>query len=457
MNKPRNTRFGVRLGWLALPTLALAGAWVCGTLVVEHDGGWQTARAGGTSYLLRLCETEALPSASCADVVGSRWGSFDLYIGARRVLIPTSLVGLAYFLSLAIWFAMVAPIRRGHRWLWRITSAVMITGGLSSVLLIAVMAFSLTSWCPACVIAHAINLILCVITVTLWSRQRDELAGGSASVATSAAIASPEATRCSFRGRLAFSALIVAVCASVGSWFYFDAMTEVHRQWRKLADARQVIERMQEDRAFVLREYYASPKVTLPAGHGEEHLPTVSSPSVTPRLVIFINYTCPGCACFASGRRSLIDAPFDGRLLVEHRHLPMVPVESDFTSQSDMATASARASEAARLQGGTEAFTDMHRLLFANRDRLPRVDYAQLAERIGLDGEQLLGNMKSETVRGIVAADFALAAELGVTSGPVLFLNDRRVPDLCVKSEVFWGAVGEETVATRHLASPTAP
>ena len=104
----------------------------------------------------------------------------------------------------------------------------------------------------------------------------------------------------------------------------------------------------------------------------------------------------------------------------------------------------AYAAEAARLQGGDEAFWKMHDLLFAHRRRLGETSYAKLAGTIGLDARQLLADMESDAVRRIVAGDIALAGKLGVTSAPTLFLNGRAISRVCLYNPVFWQAVSEE-------------
>ena len=90
--------------WLttSVVTLALVGALVSGTLLAQHDGGWNVGENEGTAFLAHLCTSRVLASVSCAEVVGSRWGSFDFHVGARRFLVPLSFVGFSYFLSLAI-------------------------------------------------------------------------------------------------------------------------------------------------------------------------------------------------------------------------------------------------------------------------------------------------------------------------------------------------------------------
>ena len=67
------------------------------------------------------------------------------------------------------------------------------------------------------------------------------------------------------------------------------------------------------------------------------------------------------------------------------------------------------ASEAARLQGGGDAFWKLHGVLYARRRSLGENPYGELATATGLDGRQLVEDMESERVRQTVAEDIRLA------------------------------------------------
>ena len=86
---------GVWLPVLAVG-LALGGAALSAKLLADHDGGWSTA-GSNLGLLWGLCESAAMPSVSCAEVVGSPWGAVDLSIQGRTFIVPTSFIGFAYF------------------------------------------------------------------------------------------------------------------------------------------------------------------------------------------------------------------------------------------------------------------------------------------------------------------------------------------------------------------------
>lgn len=414
-----------------------------GTLATQHDGGWQ-ASAGGTGFLLRLCESQAVPSASCADVVGSRWGSFDFHVGSRVVTVPTSLIGLGWFVSVAIWFVMVGRAPAWSRRLWRFVLMLSLGAVVVSVLFFVAMVFVVGGWCPLCALAHALNLgiFLALVTLRRVSRSRTvrRTAGGLTDPPVVARI----------QRRLSAAAFGTCCLACLAIWSYFDAVSEARRQWRKVFGMSQAMAALQEDRGFVLREYYAQPAVFIPPRSAGAPSRTTHDNADAAQIVMFVDYDCSGCACFERRRDRVFREAFGQDLTVEVRHLPLARPQETRTDNNvstvpDLPVSrAALAAEAARLQGGDTAFARMHRLLFEHRHDQPGRDYAQLAGEAGLDVSRFLADMDSDAVRRTVQEDVVVARQLGLTEAPAVFLNSRRVPDLCVNSPVFWTAVAAD-------------
>jgi PqqD family protein of HPr-rel-A system len=433
----------VRFLVFIIVVLAGSGAWVMGTLATQHDGGWQ-AVAGGTGLLLRLCESQTMPSASCADVVGSRWGSFDFHVGSRVVNVPTSLIGLGWFVSVAIWFTMVGRVPAWSRRLWRFVLLLSLGSVVISVLFFVAMVFVVGGWCPLCALAHALNLgiFLALVTLRRVSRSRNvrRTAGG---------LTDPPAVA-RIQRRLSAAAFGTCCLACLAMWFYFDAVSEARRQWRKVFGMNQAVAALQEDRGFVLREYYAQPAVFIPPRSASASSQTTHPVADAAQIVMFVDYDCTGCACFEGRRERVFRDAFGENLRVEIRHLPLARPQERRTDNSastvpDLPVSQAAlAAEAARLQGGDTAFMRMHRLLFEHRRDQRGRDYSRLAREAGLDVSRFLADMESDAVRRTVQEDVAVARQLGLTEAPAVFLNSRRVPDLCVNSPVFWPAVADD-------------
>ena len=463
----------MRLAPLFLVAASLTGAAISGALLIDHDGGWNVDRSAN-GFLFRICEPPSLPSVSCANVVTSRFGSFDIDIGSRRVLVPTSLVGLAYFTAVAIWFAMLGRIPREAVWLWRSTLLIVSCGLGGSLFFMGLMAFRTMGWCPMCVAAHGVSAAIFCITVSWWrsvGRRTDDPKLEGRREARSPSVPAPSIAQP--HPRLAVCAVAMACITAVGFWFYYDARTDAQRQWRKLAGLRQAFVALQTDPSFLRREYLAQPVAELPTESAVREDPS-------PRLVIFTDYDCKACACFELRRRTLVDAAFGGRLRVEFRHLSRPSNGANPTAEAEtvgraMPTGTSSriarrawpalppsfAAEAARLQAGSAGFARMHSLLFQHRKDRPHRDYANLARLAGLDVDRFLADMAGDSVRQRIQRDAALASRLGVTATPALFLNGRRVPDLCVESRVFWQTISSDVLArdavTGTLANGGAP
>ncbi len=437
---------------LAIIGLALAGAWVSGTLLSEHDGGW-SAESQGTGYLVWLCGSPATPAASCADVIAGRWGSFDVHFGSRRVVVPTSFVGLAYFVAVAVWFLMIGPLNPSGRWLcWGTLSAATV-GLAGSAFFMVLMAFVLSQWCPLCVIAHLLNALVFCGVVLLWRASRRQAACDPRSVGK------PASGDLRFSPRPVLPALLVIVAAVAGLWLYYDAASAARRQWRKLAAATQVINTLQNDPDFMLREYYAQPIVHIPAGDSFDARDAEGPTDAGATLVVFTDYDCSACACFEYQRRVLIEDSFNCSLTVDVRYYPRTLVAASNGEAGNMTASDHRgfepgfAAEAARLQGDNQALATMRLLLFKHRNSSPERDYAALARTAELDVQRFLSDMSSEAVRSRVLGDVVLATELGVSSTPAVFLNGRKVPDLCFGSTVFWETIAGKLAQQRVAVS----
>jgi protein-disulfide isomerase len=214
----------------------------------------------------------------------------------------------------------------------------------------------------------------------------------------------------------------VALVMIGGLWLYRRAHLVHQRQRADLGQYKALVTTLQQDPAFLLREHAAQPRHVFALRRTE---PTGADHH---QLAVFTDFACPACFCNAAEIHDEVVKTFGGRLDVLVRHYP----------RGD--DGAARAAEAARELGGQDAFYEMYRRLFVNRDRLGPALYRELAAQIGLDPDELLRAMDGPDVSDVVAADIALARRLGVAGTPTMFLDGRRVTEIC-RSPVFWEAV----------------
>jgi len=416
--------------------LALAGAWVCASLTRNHDGGWQVGPVGLTAW---LCPPARGDASACSEVLASRWGSFDFFVGERRVLIPTSLVGLTYFVGATIWLVMVPFGTGASRWINGITRGMVCCGFVASVFLVGVMALRLSEWCGACLIVHGINTAMVLGTLMLcgwrWGNHGD------------AAILNDPTTLLGrrFAIRSTGCAAAFSLAAAVAIWLYFDAAGEARMHWRRSSALGAALDQLQSDKHLVLREFFAQPTVDIP-------LPLLQKEYEAPRMrvVVFNDYACSACACFDRTWRNKIRPLLGLDVLVEHRHFPENPGDLSGSTRSQRGSL---AVEAARSQGGDAAADRMHALVFKHRKNHEPPDHRQLAQSIGLNPKRFETDFDSESVRAGIERDRELAESLGIQATPAVFVNGRRVPDLCLRSSTFWAAIGRGERPEFNLAS----
>lgn len=432
----------LRLGMIVL---CLAGAWISGELLKEQAGPWPSLESNGghRSVFARLCGDGVDGQSGCAAVLKSDFSAVDfdvpvltrgLTIRRVRVVMPVAFIGLSYFIFLGVWYAFAGGPQSWGRW-WRfVPLIVLLSGTLGSVALLWVMIFKLESQCSWCVGTHVINGLLLVGTIRLWPRKTSITVGAGVALTHIPTVL----TRWAAFRIIGFATLVI-----LGLWVYRGAKLDVRQEAAKLLPYKRFVVERQSDPKFLLREYFAKPQ------HAD-WLRVADSGGVAsapePTVVIFSDFQCTHCACFASQWENDLRPHWNGSLQVFFRHFPLDRACNSTVKRQIHAQAceASYAAEAARLQGGEAAFWEMHDLLFARSRRLSETRYADLAEKIGLDAEQLLADMRSETIRQTVASDIGLGADLGVTGTPKVFLNGRPVPQICLYNPIFWEAVSSE-------------
>jgi hypothetical protein len=427
---------------LLIWVLALSGtgAWLSGQLVKQHADLWGAghARAG---LFGRMCQAAERAGLSCAGAAQGPWSelqfpvpvvSSNLGLGVRTAVIPVAFLSLAYFVFMGTWFAFIGrPRPYGYGW-HRIPLVLGMGGAMISLFYIGVMVFGAALGCVWCLAVHLVNFLMVHAIWRMGARVPDPELTSSAS--SPLQIARGILTSREVRSVVAFSLILI-----VGLWAYRRERLALQDRYYRLLPYRHLVTALRKDPEFLLREYRAQPRHEIPLRAGE------SLAAGQPRLVIFTDFECPACYCNMLTARRQATRTFNGQLVVSIRHYPLCSACNHDIRDEPHANAceAAYAAEAARLQGGEPAFEQMYTGLFQNSNRLGRDLYRELAEQIGLDANHLLQDMEDDSVRAIVAADVALARKLGVTGTPTMFLDGRRVTELC-QGIVFWKAVAAD-------------
>ena len=132
----------------------------------------------------------------------------------------------------------------------------------------------------------------------------------------------------------------------------------------------------------------------------------LGDPDAEVKIIEFFDYQCPHCkANYGVLRRLLAEDP---TVALMPKFLPIL----GDGSENDMSLYSARAAEAARLQGKFAAF---HEALMASRIPLSREGISGVAESVGLDVPKMVQDITSEQVVRVVAEARAVADEIGIS------------------------------------------
>ena len=157
-----------------------------------------------------------------------------------------------------------------------------------------------------------------------------------------------------------------------------------------------------------------------------EILPVADSPIRGPKnawvtVVVFADFQCPFCAQLAATLSSVNEAFSDDTVRLVFKHHPL--------EIHDGARRAALAAEAAREQN---LFWEMHDGLFDDFARLsaddPEWAVVKIAEKVGVDVEQLKVDMERDEIVGRVEEDLRLAETLGLHGVPAVYVNGGLIP-----------------------------
>ena len=128
--------------------LASAGAWISGELVKRHSNLWDAAPAQAGLFA-RVCQAVEGAGLSCTGAGGGNWKAVSVpillpsartLVEVRTVSIPVAFLGLAYFVFLGVWFALLGRPRPHGRGWHKVPLSVAFGGAAFSLFFVGVMA-----------------------------------------------------------------------------------------------------------------------------------------------------------------------------------------------------------------------------------------------------------------------------------------------------------------------------
>jgi protein-disulfide isomerase len=131
-------------------------------------------------------------------------------------------------------------------------------------------------------------------------------------------------------------------------------------------------------------------------------------------IVEFSDFECPFCKRIHPTLKQVLDT-YEGKIRLVYRHLPLTNIHPN-------AQKAAEASLCAHEQG---EFWAMHDAIFEGTGGLAVASLKATAADIGLDTEAFAQCLDSGDKADEVAADMAVARELGLSGTPALFINGR--------------------------------
>lgn len=380
--------------WLAA-VIALGAAWVSYDLLLKSLGS-----AATSPLLATLCHDAA--GDACASVLSTPWGSWPISDRAGSPRIPVAAFGVGYFLCVAAWFVFVGiPTRSRAAWFAPIL-ILLLVGTVNSLQLTLVMANTLQRWCSGCMIVHGLNGLLLILALSAvpWRKRSTGSTypthGHAAAALTAGAL------------------LIAAAPTFVLLRVFNNQRVAVEREYKGLI----------EDPAFARWRYGNQPIADVELGDGVSLMGNENAPHT---VIAFVDLQCPRCRELQKALDALL-AEMPSRLRVGYRHFPLDTScnEQAKRTMHQHACAAARAVEAARATGGNAAAEKLRHAIHAATGPLNDDALTRFAADAGISRNAFDAALNSPAVDSSLKSDIALAAKLGLSGAPHVYLNGRK-------------------------------
>ncbi|MBN2445393.1 MAG: thioredoxin domain-containing protein [Phycisphaerae bacterium] len=391
------------LRWSAV-VVALVGWWLS-LVSLQVSMGAKT----DNPLIQALCDDEPETNSAfdCNSVLKSdrAWAGRSDTAKGRTTGVPWASLGMAYFGSIALWYAFVGLPTRSRHW-WHLMLVVLVAYSVSeSIGLIRVMAFELHQWCGICLATHAVNGVLLIITLIGWPWHPD-----------------PPETRPYPTVPHALAGLMACGFASL-TFMLIGQLANTTVYGQRIESA---YKKIIDDRAYMRWRFENEPVHAIPLAADEA---LSGDPKAPHTLVVFTDFRCPACR-LANAKIDEVLKRYPGTLRVAHHFYPQDgecnPRYADGGGHR-LSCKADRAALAALDIGGPVAFARMRELIFERQHDIELDRFTDWAAELGLAGDAFAAALDSPEIAERIAADIAMADGLEVKAVPALFLDGRRL------------------------------
>jgi len=418
--------------------------------VAEEDMGWFES----------VCT--AFTTSSCEKVSQSPWGQFPFGQTVGKPSIPTAELGLVYFIFVFCWLVLIGSASRSRWWL-HFLFAISTALGLSiSIFLDYIMWAQLDYWCPICLLTHVMSLLVFLFALMLWPRAPKPPAVAVFVPDESEALdmAQPIAADPPWPTWRAVWTTFLVIALAIGLQ---------HFVWMTLANNIQV-EQLKDDSACQKKldtakkttDYYKK-QLKRYTSHWQhaymawsletavpislENEPIRGPKNARHTIVLFSDLQCPSCGRQEEYIREKIVpmAKKYGGVKIIFKHWPICQDCNPYAYHNlhPQACLAARATEAALILGGDDAFWKMHDYLIERRREMKNKDanwfvdrgvdlgFEREAFRQAMDSEQAMVRIRAHMQegenlgRGVV--DEKKIEDLKVTYTPTIMVDNRKL------------------------------
>lgn len=440
-----------------LVLLCAGGFFVSGLLLQDH-----LDKTAAPVWFRDACgQSEDQHVSNCEKVIQSKWGTV---LG-----MPSAYWGMSYYLGLGIWFLFIGQPSFAKRHWHAVPMLAALVGAAAAVFLIVIMYTQLEQRCFWCLVSHVITFAVLALTVLLWPRQRAVVPAAAPAMTgppteNSTPVADPPApdrskddpdeeepptqvmmldgdARSSTSGpsaahpatRLVLVTVMTVIFATGWLWQGVRAealLAQNQKYAQTLGLAREDLEEFRSNVLLLFQMYENQESQRLTIRADDPITPSTPGQSYL-TAIVFSDFECSHCRRLAKFMKDDVEPLFEGRLRVVYKHSPGGKECNPYLTRDAHpdACAAARAAEAARIQGGNEAFWKAHDVLFkaAGYKLLAKLSYEKLAEQLGLDPARFVADMKSDAVTQRIKEDIELARALKIRGTPAVFILGKRV------------------------------